>query len=86
MAPTFGDIVQARMDALHLSRTDVLERLQELHCGVTPQALSLWIRGERSPRAYRLVALLDVLQVHGMARAEALNALGRPSDVVGVSS
>ena len=86
MAPTFGDIVQARMSALGLSRTEVLERMDELGCGVTAQALSMWLRGLRSPRAYRLVALLDVLQVHGVARADALNALGRPSDVVEVSS
>ena len=81
----FGALVTQRMSALDLSTSDVLRRLDELGVEISRQAFWTWRVGQRRPSVAHLVVLLDVLQLHGSARAEAVNACGRTAEV-GASS
>lgn len=48
---------------------------------VTPAAVSLWAKGKRNPELPQLLAILDLCNVYGEERAQAINMSARRSPV-----
>jgi hypothetical protein len=71
------DTIETKMTQLGVSRAEVLQRLEELGHPVSRQALHAWLAGTSTPTVSHLVALLDVLHVHGHERATVVDMVGR---------
>lgn len=55
--------LEEHLDAAEMSRKEFRQRLLEQGCDVSLQAISLWLRGECSPRPYHQAAIAAVLRV-----------------------
>jgi transcriptional regulator with XRE-family HTH domain len=73
----FREAIEARMTQLGVSRSEVLRRLEEVGHPVSKQALSAWLSGSARPTVSHLVALLDVLHMHGHERVGVFDMVGR---------
>jgi hypothetical protein len=80
---SFHDFINARIAALGLTRTELLDRLDRQGAGVHPNTVYQWTHGVAVPSRHHLTVLLDVLLVtEREERAEAcLLALTTPAAV-----
>ena len=65
---TFGVMLQARIDAMGISRSDLSKALTKQGVAATRQTLWNWVHDECRPSHGALQALLDVLMVWGDER------------------
>ena len=68
-----AEVMARRMADLELSVGDVVQRMTELGRQVSARTVDNWLEGRTAPRGRTLHVLLDVLQIHGPERAEAVS-------------
>ncbi len=59
----WGQSLEEHLDARNMRRKELVERLKDLGCEVSVQAVGQWVRGETSPRPHMQAAIATVLGV-----------------------
>lgn len=71
---TLGELLSSRLAELGHTQAELARLMERAGVEVSTQSISAWMLDQRRPHLTHLLAVLDVLKIHGSEREQAIEA------------